>query len=338
MPAASAKLISMFVSTTQSSDWGYAPQRRKAASFLMGRYDAQMHLLKGVWAGGEGYEANGLSIVDVNFFARRSLAPYNATMAAAIGAATDAWYVRANLSESEDRRVNMFGVLQRDILTVDTVTLAGAFPAPSAPVWVCTEKVNHTRRAYSPDRPYGVNAGVTMALSFALRGDRATASRIMRNMASWWDASTVCVMEPAAVAAGHCFTRALAYLLFGVRALRLESLLPDMALVEATLWRQQARPARGTGNWHRRHDTSPVPQVINCSAPCGNGLALAPTYSFGGEPMTRRGAHSSTEPANLALLAYDDRITTTWFPHGFPSLSVSWVGGGSRGNVGGPPR
>eukprot|EP01051_Picozoa_sp_SAG22_P021563 SAG22_NODE_4810_length_1159_cov_0.972642_1_plen_306_part_00 len=30
--------------------------------------------------------------------------------------------------------------------------------------------------------------------------------------------------------------------------------------------------------------------------------------------MLRNGAHSSTEPANLALLAYDPRITTEWFP------------------------
>ena len=55
-------------------------------------------------------------------------------------------------------------------------------------------------------------------------------------------------------------------------------------------------------------------QAVSCSAPCGGGLALSPTYRFGGEPMLRHGAHSTTEPANLALLAYDPRIQTKWFP------------------------
>ena len=32
--------------------------------------------------------------------------------------------------------------------------------------------------------------------------------------------------------------------------------------------------------------------------------------------MLRHGAHSSTEPSNLALLAYDQRILTEWFPAG----------------------
>lgn len=55
-------------------------------------------------------------------------------------------------------------------------------------------------------------------------------------------------------------------------------------------------------------------QAVNCSLPCGDGKALSSTYFYGGEPMLRNGAHSSTEPANLALLAYDARIQTEWFP------------------------
>jgi hypothetical protein len=158
-----------------------------------------------------------------------------------------------------------------------------------------TEKVNRTRHGYTPDRPFGVNAGVTMALSHQLAGDCENATKIMRTIASWWNASSLCIMEPAAVHDGFCYTRALAYFLFGTRALRLPSLLPqaDMEKIDAQLWRTQA---------------------VNCSSDCGGGKALSSTYYFGGAPMLRNGAHSSTEPANLALLAYDPRIQTEWFP------------------------
>lgn len=142
-----------------------------------------------------------------------------------------------------------------DILTVDTHTVEGGYPAPPNKLWMVTEKVNHTRRGYSPDRAYGVNAGVKMALANSLAGNSSTARSIMADIAGMWNASNNCIMEPAAVHDGFCYTRALAYFLFGVRALRLESaLLPasDMAAIEHQLWRTQ---------------------VVNCSVACGNGKA-----------------------------------------------------------------
>lgn len=142
-----------------------------------------------------------------------------------------------------------------DILTVDTHTVEGGYPAPPNKLWMVTEKVNHTRRGYSPDRAYGVNAGVKMALANSLAGNSSTARSIMADIAGMWNASNSCIMEPAAVHDGFCYTRALAYFLFGVRALRLESvLLPasDMAAIEHQLWRTQ---------------------VVNCSVACGNGKA-----------------------------------------------------------------
>eukprot|EP00729_Bicosta_minor_P002356 gene2356-29343_t len=226
------------------ADWGFAKQRAKAASFLAGRFDQELGLLKGVWAGGHGFEPLGYSLIDVNFFASRSLMPYNATMASSIGRAVDFWLQKANYTR-DDPRENMFG----------------GYPAPPNKLWMVTEKVNHTRRGYSPDRAYGVNAGVKMALANSLAGNSSTARSIMADIAGMWNASNNCIMEPAAVHDGFCYTRALAYFLFGVRALRLDS-----------------------------------------------------TYFYGGEPMLRNGAHSTTEPANLALLAYDPRIRTAWFP------------------------
>ena len=278
-----------------SVEWGYAAQRAKAAGFLQGRFDPGFGLLKGVWAGGHGYETLGYSLIDVNFFAQHSLQPYNAAMAGTIAAATAKYLLQANYSAGEDRREGMFGKLVPEILTVDTVTVEGGYPAPPHRLWMVTEKVNRSRRGYTPDRPYGVNVGVTMALSRHLAGDTDNATRIMRTIASWWNVSTRCIMEPAAVVDGFCYTRALAYFLFGARALRLPDLLPqtEMKRLEAQLWRTQ---------------------VVNCSDPCGDGKALATSYFYGGEPMLRNGAHSSTEPANLALLAYDPRIQTEWFP------------------------
>ena len=282
-----------------AASWGYVSQRAKAAAFLQSRFDPTLGLLQGVWAGGHGYEPLGFSLIDVNFFAQYSLQPYNPSMAHAIGAATSKFLARANYT-GDDRRENMFGICVPEILTVDTVTVEGGYPAPPHKLWMVTEKVNRTRRGYTPDRPFGVNAGVTMALSKHLSGDIATATAIMAKIASWWNATSLCIMEPAAVHDGFCYTRALAYFLFGARALRLPSLLPaeDMVALEEQLWRVQA---------------------VNCSTPCNGGMALSSTYSFGGAPMLRCNkqgvcAHSSTEPANLALLAYDPRIQTTWFP------------------------
>jgi len=281
--------------STPPSPWGFSSQRAKAAAFLQGRFDPSMGLLKGVWAGGHGYEPLGFSLIDVNFFAQRSLQPYNASMASAIAASTAKYLLQANYT-GDDRRENMFGALAEVILTVDTVTVEGGYPVvPPHKLWMLTEKVNRTRRAFSPDRPYGVNSGVTMALSRHLAGDHENATAIMTRIASWWNRSSLCVMEPATVTHGYCYTRALAYLLFGVRALRLDTLLSaaDLDAIEGQLWRTQ---------------------VVNCSVPCGDGRALASTYYFGGEPMLRNGAHSTSEPANLALLAYDGRIQTEWFP------------------------
>eukprot|EP01044_Picomonas_judraskeda_P005438 COSAG03_NODE_513_length_7276_cov_2.196740_4_plen_323_part_00 len=298
-PAETATAVSAPGDRDTVASWGYASQRAKAAAFLQGRFDPQLGLLQGVWAGGHGYEPLGFSLIDVNFFAQHSLRPYNPSMADAIGAATSKFLARANYS-GDDRRENMFGTCVAEILTVDTVTVEGGYPAPPHKLWMVTERVNRTRRGYTPDRPFGVNAGVTMALSKHLSGDTAIATAIMTRIASWWNASSLCIMEPAAVHDGFCYTRALAYFLFGVRALRLPSLLPaeDMVALEEQLWRVQA---------------------VNCSAPCNGGMALSSTYSFGGAPMLRCNkqgvcAHSSTEPANLALLAYDPRIQTTWFP------------------------
>jgi len=58
-----------------------------------------------------------------------------------------------------------------------------------------------------------------------------------------------------------------------------------------------------------------VTQVVtdNHTMPIAGATALSSTYSFGGAPL-RADKHSSTEPSNLALLAYDERIITTWFP------------------------
>jgi hypothetical protein len=188
----------------------------------------------------------------------------------------------------------MLGIFVPDILTVDTVTVQGGYPAPPHKLWMVTEKVNRTRRGYSPYRSYGVNAGVKLALSRHLAGDNTTAIQVMTKISTWWNSSVRCMMEPAAVGGCFCYTRALAYFLIGVRALRLTALLPqvDMHAIEQQLWRTQA---------------------VNCSVPCGDGKALSSTYLYGGEPMLRNGAHSSTELANLALMAYDPRIQTEWF-------------------------
>eukprot|EP01043_Picozoa_sp_COSAG02_P081414 COSAG02_NODE_19877_length_860_cov_1.503285_2_plen_189_part_00 len=147
---------------------------------------------------------------------------------------------------------------------------------------------------HTPHRPFGVNSGVTMALSKHLSG----ATAIMAKIASWWNATRH--HEPAAVHDGLCYTRALAYFLFGAHTLRLPSLLSadDVVALEEQLWRVQ---------------------VVNCSTPCNGGVVLSSAYSFGGAPILRCNkqglrAHSSTEAANLALLAYDQRIQTTWFP------------------------
>lgn len=276
------------------SPWAYSKERARAAAFLQGRFDPELSLLRGVWAGGDGYEPLGFSLIDVNFFALRSLHPYNSSMATAIATSTAGYLREANYT-GDDRRENMFGRLVPEIWTVDTVTVEGGYPAPPHKLWMVTERANRTRAAYSPDRPYGVNAGVAMALSYHLKKDDATAASIMARIASMWNSTTRCLMEPAALQHGFCYTRALAYFLFGARALRLTRLLPaaEISAIEQQLWRTQA---------------------VNCSVPCGDGKALSSTYSYGGEPMLRHGAHSSTEPANLALLAYDARLQTEWFP------------------------
>ena len=172
------------VGVEPATSWGYAPQRRKAAAFLQARFDPAMQLLRGVWAGGHGYEPLGYSLIDVNFLAQRSLQPYNGSMARLLGASLARHLQQANYT-GDDPRENMFGKHVAHILTVDTVTLEGGYPAPPHKLWMVTERVNHTRRGYSPGRPYGVNAGVKLALSCQLAGDQPTALEIMRNIASW---------------------------------------------------------------------------------------------------------------------------------------------------------
>ena len=137
-------------------------------------------------------------------------------MAGSIAGALPEWLQEAGYA-GDDPRENMFGRLVPAILTVDTHTVEGGYPAPPHKLWMVTEKVNHTRRGYSPGRPYGVNAGVKMALARSLAGDAATARSIMANIARMWNASNNCLMEPAAVRDGFCYTRALAYFLFGAR-------------------------------------------------------------------------------------------------------------------------
>jgi hypothetical protein len=290
--AASVIVILAHIAPTRA--WGYAAERNRSADFLVARFDTELSMLKGVWAGGDGYEANAYSLIDVNFFASRGLSPYNASVAKLVAAGTSKMLVEAHY-ECDDRRENMYGRLTTPIWTVDSVTVKGSFPAPPAPLWVVTEKVNKTRSAFAVGRPYGVNAGVVLALSYALGGDLANATAIMGNIASWWNSSTRCIMEPVAIQKKVCFARALSYFLFGVRALRLDALLPanEVAAMEAQLWSLQ---------------------VINCSVPCGSGKAMAVQYRYGGAPDLKRGAHDSTEPSNLALLAYDERIQTEWFP------------------------
>ena len=271
--------------------WGYAAERLRAAAFLQGRFNAEMGLLQGVWAGGEGYEANGFSLIDVNYFASRSLGPYNATMARLINRTTARWLRTAGYA-GDDRRENLFGRLATPIYGVDTVTVAGAYPAPPSQLWVCTERANKSRPIAAGDA-WGINAGVTLALSRRLAGDGAGALAIMQRIAAMWNGTAVCFMEPYAVRHGVCHAREISYFLFGARALRLPDLLPkaDFEAMERQLWSLQ---------------------VQNCSVPCGGGKALVSSYRFGGEPILT--PHSSTEPSNLALLAYDERILTEWFP------------------------
>ena len=157
-----------------------------------------------------------------------------------------------------------------------------------------TVPANEVELKMKTTKPFGVNAWVTMALALHLNGSTAHAEGVMQTIAGWWNSTRRCIMEPAAIRDGFCYTRALSYFLFGMRALRLTALLPvdQITAMEEQLWACQV--------------------VTDNNTMAANAAALTTQYSFKGVPM-RVDRHSSTEPSNLALLAYDPRIETEWF-------------------------
>ena len=249
--------------------------------------DPRKRMLKGEHAGGCGYQPQMYGVWDGNVLSGHGLEPYYPADAAVILDNVEYWLHVAGYT-GLDRRETIFGKKVPGIYGIQNHVLQGTLHCPPsndpADELVLTELPDTTR----VQPPVGMNHLVVTALNSALHGASESQIQTLYNqtVSSWKEGNGIGFLDPPAKKAGLFQGRDLAYWLIMVRALRIQSPIePD---VETRLWSLQDGRVEG---------------------------GLRSVYCLDGTiPYDKRWSSTNHEINGLALLAYDSRLTTKWWP------------------------
>ncbi len=276
----------------------YPTQRTELASYMEGLYNPTYDLTQGTVLCG--IQANGFSIIDENFLDGPALQEYDPSMGNSINSSVFHYLSQVGY-QNNDRREVLFGnQIPLPPLTGIQVQIAGTMPTcPNGGknytgFFITTE----LPQLSTPAKSYtnSMNILAVSGLEDYLSGNVSGALELFNTALGWWTWNSTYhgFLSPAQMpctkttcSSGNNFdTRDLAYFLFFARATRFYVPPTTLGQIESTLWSQQ------------------LPQY-------GGGIATS--YSYNGSPLPK-GGHTSGEINGLALLAYDPRIQTTWWP------------------------
>jgi len=285
----------------------YPTQRTALAGYMESLYNSSYDLLQGTVLCG--IQTNAFSIIDENFLDGPALEGYNPGMSASIISSVD-YYLGLAGYQNNDRREVLFGnPIQVPPLAGVQTAIVGTLPTcPNGGksytgFFITTEMPSAPAKSYMNAMNYLTVAG----LGDYLAGNVSGAQTLFNTALGWWTwnatyhgflspAQMPCPPSNPSCASGNNFnTRDLAYFLFFARATRFQVPPTTLSEIESTLWSQQ------------------LPQY-------GGGIATS--YSYNGSPLPK-GGHTSGEINGLALLAYDPRIQTTWWPGPIQTLPTT---------------
>ena len=287
----------------------YASNRAALAGYLEGLYNTTYHLIQGTVLCG--IQTNAFSIIDENFFDGPALEEYDASMSASVNSSVYHYLGLANY-QNDDRREVLFGhsISVPPNVSVPTAVVGTLPTCPNggknttAGFFIVTEKPSTPVKSYTNAMNYLTVAG----LGDYLAGNVSGAQTLFNLALSWWTynstyhgflspAQMPCPAKNPNCASGNNFnTRDLAYFLFFARATRFYVSPTILNEIETTLWSQQIISKYSGG--------------------------IATSYSYNGSALPK-GGHTSGEINGLALLAYDPRIQTTWWPGPIQTLPTT---------------
>jgi len=290
----------------------YPSNRTAIVKLVESHYNTTYQLIQGAYPGVCGFQPNGFSLIDENFFVGHALQEYNPSMGNTILSSVASYLARVNYTNNDRREVLFGNNIFLPPLATTQVTVAGVTPTcpnggnNKTSFFITTEiPLNQPLKSYTKAVGYMVVVGLEDYLQRNVSGAQA----IFNTLLNWFvfngtykgflsPAQMPCPPSNPNCASGNVFnTRDLAYFLFFARATRFDQEVPPTTLseIESTLWNQQ------------------LPQYDG---------GLATTYSYNGSPLPK-GGHTSNEINGLALLVYDPRIQTTWFPGAIQTLPTN---------------
>eukprot|EP00041_Stephanoeca_diplocostata_P018166 m.378839 g.378839 ORF g.378839 m.378839 type:complete len:413 (+) comp20938_c0_seq8:410-1648(+) len=326
---------------SHGSSWdGFSSNRTALARNLAARYNDTIGLLAGAHAGGHGFQWHGFSIVDENYFAEKALYPYDTGLSAILNKQVAKWlHLPASKGWEDDRRQNLWGIptcLRPEnehgaTENSSCVAVAGSY-TPDPPLAGINE-VNTNFAVYSElnnnvtytvahclvANGQNVNHCVPLLLALLLTNDSDTSTAIFQRLLQLWDGvgfgppstsfefavcqnSSACRSRPLVGKALMYSTRSLGYFLFAARVMQQRGMLvPAHTILEIQerLWSLQQCDTDAKG--------LPASYSVSGAPKC------PPNPGTPGVPLLGTQL-TSVETAALALLPYDDRINTTWFP------------------------
>ena len=276
----------------------YSANRTALASYVESLYNSTYGLIQGTVLCG--IQTNAFSIIDENFLDGPALEGYNSSMSASVTSSVHYYLGLAGYQNNDRREVLLGNPIKVPPLADDQIAIVGTLPTcPNGGknftgFFITTEMPSAPAKSYTRAMNYLTVAG----LGDYQAGNVSGAQALFNTALSWWTynstyrgflspAQMPCPLSNPNCASGNEFnTRDLAYFLFFARATRFYVPPTILFEIETTLWSQQ------------------LPQYHG---------GIATSYSYNGSPLPK-GGHTSGEINGLALLAYDPRIQTTWWP------------------------
>lgn len=268
----------------------YETQRNAVVDWELAQYDSDAQLLKGDSVGGCGYQADTYNLINVNFFGAQALGRYDATVSSAIYTEMNSLLSSIGYMHNDRREIIFGNPIAFPPKGAVSTTISGTPPAAdcstAAVDWVNTElPTSNSLANYTAN----MNSIVPALLEKYREGDITTAQSLFNTAVGWWhDDSTYKkgFLTTAAQNDNKFYVRDLAYFLIAQRATRFTVSSTILDAVEQQLWSMQLSKYDG---------------------------GLDTVYRFNGLPFANAG-HTSGEINALALIAYDPRIQSTWFP------------------------